>query len=83
LAFWVVREIYYIKSLSLSGDFVNTYISQINNKTIIATTIRTNELSFPFDSSKNLSGMITLCHKCHYNREEHGWKKKCKLKKKC
>lgn len=24
-----------------------------------------------FDSTKNLSGMITLCHKCHFNRPEH------------
>lgn len=30
-----------------------------------------------YDSTKNLSGMITLCHKCHFNRPEH----KCKSTK--
>lgn len=24
-----------------------------------------------YDSTSDLSGMITLCHKCHYNRPEH------------
>lgn len=24
-----------------------------------------------YDRSKDLSGMITLCHKCHFNRPEH------------
>ena len=30
--------------------------------------------SIGYDSVKDLSGMIALCHKCHYNRPEH----KCK-----
>lgn len=30
-----------------------------------------------YDSKKNMIYLITLCHKCHYNRPEH----KCKSKK--
>lgn len=29
-----------------------------------------------YDSVKDLSGMITLCHKCHYNRAEHTTKRR-------
>lgn len=29
-----------------------------------------------YDSTVDLSGMITLCHKCHYNRPEHTDRKK-------
>lgn len=29
-----------------------------------------------YDSTKDISGMITLCHKCHYNRPEHECQKK-------
>lgn len=29
-----------------------------------------------YDSTKDLSGLITLCHKCHYNRPEHTDRKK-------
>ena len=24
-----------------------------------------------YDSTKDMSGLITLCHRCHYNRPEH------------
>lgn len=27
--------------------------------------------SLGYDSTKDLSGMVTLCHKCHFNRPEH------------
>lgn len=29
-----------------------------------------------YDSTKDISGLVTLCHKCHYNRPEH----KCQSK---
>lgn len=29
------------------------------------------ENSLGYDSTKNLKGLITLCHKCHYNRHDH------------
>lgn len=32
--------------------------------------------SLGYDSTNDLSGMVTLCHKCHYNRPEHGSKTK-------
>lgn len=25
-----------------------------------------------YDSTRDLSGLITLCHRCHYQRPEHG-----------
>lgn len=40
--------------------------------------------SLGYDSPKDISGMITLCHKCHFNRPEHTTKKKsfiCKYNK--
>lgn len=32
--------------------------------------------SLGYDSPKDISGMITLCHKCHFNRPEHKTKSK-------
>ena len=32
--------------------------------------------SLGYDSPKDISGMVTLCHKCHYNRPEHRAKSK-------
>lgn len=32
--------------------------------------------STTYESVKDLTGLITLCHKCHYNRPEHTVKKK-------
>lgn len=31
--------------------------------------------SVGYDSPKDISGMITLCHRCHYNRPEHATKR--------
>lgn len=32
--------------------------------------------SLGYDSTKDLTKMVTLCHKCHYNRPEHRVKQK-------
>lgn len=37
------------------------------------------KLSLAYDKTKDLSGMITLCHKCHYNRPEHTFNKYKKI----
>lgn len=37
--------------------------------------------SIGYDSTKDLSKMVTLCHKCHFNRPEHKVKKGYKTKK--
>lgn len=33
------------------------------------------KLSRKYDKISNLKGMITLCHKCHFNHSEHSYKK--------
>lgn len=33
------------------------------------------KMSRGYDSEHNLTGLITLCHKCHFNRPEHASKK--------
>jgi hypothetical protein len=37
---------------------------------------RCGQQSRGYDSSKDLSGLVTLCHKCHFNRPEHTLRKK-------
>lgn len=34
------------------------------------------KLSQSYDKTDDLSGLITLCHKCHFNRYDHSRKKK-------
>mgnify|MGYP001560510977 CR=1 FL=1 len=39
------------------------------------------KLSRAYDKIADIDGLITLCHKCHYNRPEHRMKRKSLAKK--
>lgn len=28
-----------------------------------------------YDKEEDIGGLVTLCHKCHFNRPEHSWRK--------